>query len=65
MKEREGWKWKRRGSLRRMWLEIVRADFRENGMSWEEVHDQAAWRRISSYINPTHPGGGGGVKMKK
>ena len=35
------------------WLDSVRGDIREAGLSGEEVYDRATWRRISSNIDPT------------
>ena len=39
----------------RRWLDRVRVDTKEKGLSGEEVYDRATWRRMSSYIrlNPT------------
>ena len=31
----------------------VKDDLREKGLSGEEVYDRAAWRRLSSHIDPT------------
>ena len=42
-----------RGRLKRRWLDRVRDDIKENGLSAEEVHDHATWTRIHihrSYI---------------
>lgn len=44
---------RRRGRPKRRWLDSVRADLREKGLSGEEVYDRATWRRMSSYIDPT------------
>ena len=48
---------RRRGRPKRRWLDSVRNDIREKGrekgLSGEEVYDQATWRNILSYIDPT------------
>ena len=33
--------------------DCVKDDLREKGLSGEEVYDRAAWRRLSSRIDPT------------
>ena len=43
---------RKRGRPKR-WLDRVRDDIKEKGLSWEEVYDRATWRRLSSYIDPT------------
>ena len=35
------------------WLDSVRDDIKEKGLSGEEVYDPATWRSMSSYIDPT------------
>ena len=44
---------KRRGRPKKRWADSVKDDLREKGLSGEEVYDQAAWRRLSSHIDPT------------
>ena len=42
-----------RGRPKRRWLDKVRDDIKEKGLSGDEVYDNATWRRMSSYIDPT------------
>ena len=44
---------RRRGSPKKRWADYVKDDLREKGLSGEEVYDRAAWRRLSSHIDPT------------
>ena len=44
---------RRRGRLKKRWADCVKDDLREKGLSGEEVYDRAAWRRLSSHIDPT------------
>ena len=44
---------RKRGSLTRRWLEKVKDDIKEKGLSADDVYDRATWRRMSSYIDPT------------
>ena len=37
----------------RRWLDRVRDDIKEKGLSGEEMYDHATWRCLSSYIDPT------------
>ena len=43
-----------RGRPNRRWLDRVRDDIKEKGLSGEEVYDRAKWGCMSSYINPTY-----------
>ena len=44
---------RKRGKPKRRWLDRVRDDIKEKGLSsGEEVYDRVTWRRMSSYINP-------------
>ena len=43
---------RQRGRCKRRWLDRVRDDIKEKGLSGEEVYDRATWRRMSSYIDP-------------
>ena len=43
----------RRGRPKKRWAFCVKDDLREKGLSGEEVYDRAAWRRLSSHIDPT------------
>ena len=46
--------WRRkRGRPKRRWLDGVRADIKEKGLSGDEVSDRAKRGRMSSYIEPT------------
>ena len=38
---------------KRRWLDNVKDDIKEKGLSADDVYDRATWRRISSYIDPT------------
>ena len=44
---------RKRGRLKRRWLDKVNYDIKEKGLSAEEVYDRATWRRMSSYIDHT------------
>ena len=44
---------RRRGRPKKRWADCVKDDVREKGLSGEEVYDRAAWRRLSSRIDPT------------
>ena len=44
---------RKRGSPMRRWLDRVRDDIKEKGLSGEEVYDRATQGRISTYIDPT------------
>ena len=49
------WKFKvERGvdSLREIWLDSVRDDIRQKGLSREEVYDRTTRRRVFSFIDP-------------
>ena len=35
------------------WLDKVKDDIKEKGLSADEVYDHATWRRILSCIDPT------------
>ena len=43
----------RRGRPKKRWTDYVKDDLREKGLSGEEVYDRAAWRQLSSHIDPT------------
>ena len=45
---------KKRGRRKRRWLNRVRDDIKEKGLSAKKVYDHATWRRVSSYIDPTY-----------
>ena len=38
---------------KRRWLDKVKDDIKEKGLSAGDVYDRATWRRMSSYIDPT------------
>ena len=42
-----------RNRPKRRWLDRVRDDIKEKGLSADEVCDRATWRRMSSYVDPT------------
>ena len=44
---------RRRGRPKKRWADCVKDDLREKGLSGE-VYDRAAWRRLSSHIDPTY-----------
>ena len=43
----------RRKRPKRRWLDKVKDDIKEKGLSADDVYDRATWRRISSYVDPT------------
>ena len=44
---------RKRRRPKRRWLDKVKDDIKEKGMSADDVYDRATWRRMSSYIDPT------------
>ena len=44
---------RKRGRPNRRWLDKVKDDIKEKGLSADEVYGRATWRRMSSYIDPT------------
>ena len=44
---------RKRGRPKRSWLDKVKDDIKEKGLSADEVYDRATWRSMSSYIDPT------------
>ena len=44
---------RKRGIPKRRWLDKVKDDIKEKGLSADDVYDRAAWRHMSSYIDPT------------
>ena len=50
---------------KRRWLDKVKDDIKEKGLSADEVYDRATWRRMSSYIDPTSSGNKKKRKKKK
>ena len=44
---------RKRGRPKRRWLDKVKDDIKEKGLSDDDVYDRATWRRMSSYIDPT------------
>ena len=44
---------RKRGRPKRRWLDRVRDDIKEKGLSGEELYDHATWRHMSSYTDPT------------
>ena len=43
---------RKRGMPKRRWLNKVKDDIKEKGLSVGEVYDRATWRRMSSFIAP-------------
>ena len=41
------------GRPKRRWVDKVKDDMKEKGLSADEVYDSATWRRVPSYIDPT------------
>ena len=39
---------RKRGSPKRRWLDKVKDDIKEKGLSADDVYDRATWRRMSS-----------------
>ena len=44
---------RKRGRHKRRWLDKVKDDIKETGVSVDDVYDRATRRRMSSYIDPT------------
>ena len=44
---------RKRGIPNRRWLDKVKDDIKVKGLSAEGMYDRAAWRHMSSYIDPT------------
>ena len=44
---------RKRGRPKRRWLDKVKDDIKEKGLSADHVYDRASWMRMSSYIGPT------------
>ena len=44
---------RKRGRPKGRWLDNVKDDIKEKGLSADDVYDGATWRRKSSYIDPT------------
>ena len=44
---------RKRGRPKRRWLDKVKYDIKEKGLSVDHVYDRATWRCMSSYIDPT------------
>ena len=44
---------RREGRPKIRWLDKVKDDIKEKGLSPDDVCDRATWRRVSSYIDPT------------
>ena len=42
-----------KGRAKRRWLDTVKDDIKEKGLSADEVYDRAIRRRMSSYAHPT------------
>ena len=51
----------RRGRPKRRWLDSIRNDLSEKGLSGEDAQDRPRWRRLTRHIDPTRKWG----KMKK
>ena len=44
---------RKRGRPKRRWLDKVKDDIKEKGLSADRVYDHTTWRRTASYIDPT------------
>ena len=44
---------RKRGSPKRRWLDKVKDDIKEKGLSADDVYDRATWRSMSTSIDPT------------
>ena len=44
---------RKRGRPKRRWLDKVKDDIKEKGLSADDAYDRDTWRRMSSYIDPT------------
>ena len=44
----------RKMAPKRRWLDKVKDDIKEKGLSADEVYDRSKWRCMSSYIDPTY-----------
>ena len=44
---------RKRGIPMRRWLDKVKDDIKEKGLSADDVYDGATWRHMSSCIDPT------------
>ena len=42
-----------RGRPKRIWLDKVKDDIKEKGLSADDAYDHATWRRMLWYIDPT------------
>ena len=45
---------RKRDRPKRIWLDTVSDDIKENGMSGEQGYGQAVWKCISSHIHPIY-----------
>ena len=43
---------RRKGRQKRRWMDSVRVDLREKGLSGEETHNRAEWRELVRNIDP-------------
>ena len=41
------------GRPKRRWLDKVKDDIKEKGLSADDVYDRATWSPMSSYMDPT------------
>ena len=44
---------RRIGRPKRRWLDSIRNDLSERGLSEEDAHDRPRWRRLTRHIDPT------------
>ena len=44
---------RRRGRPKRRWLDSIRNDLSESGLSEEDAQDRPRWRRLTRHIDPT------------
>ena len=52
---------RRRGRPKRRWMDNIRNDLSERGLSEEDAQDRSRWRRLTRHIDPTYKW----EKMKK
>ena len=43
---------RKRGRSKRRWLDKMKDDIKEKGLSADDVYDRATWMRMSSYLDP-------------
>ena len=56
---------RKRGRPKRRWLNKVKDDIKEKGLSADDVYDRATWRRMSYRTSTPHKSGSTMKKKKK